>query len=314
VSDGAAPIVSVVVCTHNRAARLPHALRSVVEQEARPSLFEVIVVDNGSTDETAEVVRGFAGAGNVRYVFEPALGLCHARNTGWRAARGRYVAYLDDDAVACPGWLAAIVDAFARTPDAGVVGGRVEPIWEGRRPEWLADEIVVSLTVVDWSPTPKRIPDLTVEWLVGANMAVPRELLAEVGGFHPALDRVGTHMLSSGDVFLQKQIMQRGRALVYEPAMAARHLVPAARLEQRWFRRRYYWQGISDAVMWLIERSPSASRRVGWAAARAWRLLRAPREILSLVRPTDDPMEFTRCCFTWIAVGQIAGLLGAARR
>jgi len=309
-----APLISVIICTHNRADFLRRAIRSVIDQSVHPSDFEIIVVDNGSTDATRDVVREFEAAGNMSYVFEAALGLCHARNSGWRSARGRYLAYLDDDAIALPGWLAAIKDAFAATPAAGVVGGRVEPIWEGERPSWLSEDVARCLTVLDWSATPKVITDVRVEWLVGANMAIPATVMVEMGGFHPGLDRVGRNMLSSGDVFLQKQIIRRGYVCLYQPAMAVRHVVPAARLSKKWFRRRYYWQGISDAVMQLIEDSPSAARRTGGAAALAVGLLRSPRALLALVLPTDDPVRFTLKCFTWIAVGHIAGLLGAARR
>jgi hypothetical protein len=96
--------------------------------------------------------------------------------------------------------------------------------------------------------------------------------------------------------------------------MAVRHLVPADRLSKRWFRRRYFWQGISDAVMQLLEEAPPPAARVRDAARRARKLLASPRACLSIVLPTDDPRAFTRKCFTWIAVGHIAGLLGAARR
>jgi glycosyltransferase involved in cell wall biosynthesis len=309
----AAPVVSVVICTRDRASYLRRAIASVVEQRPADHDSEIIVVDNQSSDGTPAVVGEFASHG-VRYLLEPRVGLCHARNAGWRSARGRYVAYLDDDAIACPGWLAAVREAFERTPGAGVVGGRVEPIWEGPRPRWLSDDVALTLTILDWSDAPKEIADVRVEWLVGANMAATAAALAEVGGFHPWLDRAGSNMLSSGDVFLEKQIIRRGYRCVYYPAMAVRHAVPAARLTKRWFRRRYFWQGVSDAVMQLVEEAPGPSRRLRLALARAGRLLASPRALAVLLLPTDDPRRFTEKCFTWIAVGHVAGLLGAARR
>jgi hypothetical protein len=83
-------------------------------------------------------------------------------------------------------------------------------------------------------------------------------------------------MLSSGDVFLQKAVVARGLACVYDPGIAVRHLVARGRLTQEWFRRRYYWQGISDAVMELIEDAPSRAERARRAAARSARLLARP--------------------------------------
>jgi glycosyltransferase involved in cell wall biosynthesis len=314
-STHAAPAISVVVCTHNRATDLERALASVLVQKSDGFAYEIVVVDNCSTDATPQVVQRAADSGApVRYVFESALGLCHARNAGWRAAKGTIVAYLDDDALAQPGWLAAIHAAFAAHPEAGVAGGRVDPIWEAERPSWLSDDVALSLTIVDWSDRPKLIEDVGMQWLVGANIALPRATLAEVGGFDPALDRVGNRMLSSGDVFLQKQVMRRGYGCLYDPAIHVHHKVPASRLKKEWFVNRYYWQGVSDAVMQLLEERLSFGARVRDAARRALALLRSPGACLSLLIPTDDPRSFTRKCFTWIAVGHIAGLLGAARR
>ena len=307
----AEPLVSVVICTHNRAERLGAAIRSVLDQDARDVPFELLVVDNASTDGTRAVTEKLRTTACVRYVLEPTLGLCHARNAGWRAARGRYIAYLDDDATARPGWLRAIPEAFDAVPDIGVAGGRVEPIWEAARPRWLSDDVALSLTVVDWSPTPHVIVNVDAQWLVGANMAVRAAAIREVGGFHPRLDRVGSRMLSSGDVYLQKQIMARGYRCFYAPAMAVGHAVPGSRLTKQWFRRRYYGQGLSDAVMQRLDgvRSPVARARL--AAVLAARLFSSPRALSALLLPTDNPERFTRKCFAWILVGNVAGLLGA---
>lgn len=307
------PALSVVLCTHDRAAYLRPAIASLVAQTLPRERFEVVVVDNRSTDDTPAVVDAFAPVLAIRRVYEPTLGLCHARNTGWRAARAPWIAYFDDDAVADPGWLAAIHAAFARDPGLGVVGGPVRPIWEAPRPAWLTDAVARALTILDWGDA-HEIDDVRVEWLAGANMAVPRAVLAEVGGFHPGLDRVGHNMLSSGDVYLQQCVRALGYRIRYEPAAAIGHVVPPGRLTQRWFVRRYYWQGISDAVMQLIQQDPSWRRRARLAAGKALRLLRSPRQLRALARRTDDPHAFEQACWAWIAVGQIAGLAGAAKR
>jgi glucosyl-dolichyl phosphate glucuronosyltransferase len=309
----ASPRISVVICTHNRGFYLRKAIASVLAQDMPVSEYELIIVDNKSTDDTAEVAASFAAA-NMRYIHEPQLGLCFARNTGWRNAAGTYVAYLDDDAIAEPGWLASIKAAFESDPAAGVVGGKVDPIWEGERPGWMSDNVSFSLTIVDWSPEPKHIPDVRVEWLVGANMAMPRAVLAEIDGFEPRLDRIGTNMLSGGDVFLQKRILERGYTCLYHPGMAVRHLVPPSRLHKKWFRRRYYWQGVSDAVMELITDNPSTLGRIRRGIVRAGKLLAKPRALIEIFLPTDDPEQFQERCFTIIAIGHVVGLLGVARR
>ena len=303
------PLISVILCTRNRAPLLEKALASVVRQDFPKSNYEIVVVDNASTDATPDVARSFCNQADIQVVREERIGLCIARNTGWQAASGRYIALFDDDAQAQPGWLAAIHDAFARAPQSvGVIGGRVDPIWQAERPDWLGDEIAASLTIVDWGPHEKVIEDIRREWLVGANMAAPKALIAAVGGFHPWLDRVGNNLLSSGDVFLQKEIMRRGYQCLYVPAMAIDHLVPPSRLNKRWFMKRFYWQGISDAVMYLLEHAPSRSERRRQALNRTRVLLRRRHTLRS-----GGSEDFTSRCLALIDLGFIAGLLGAAK-
>ena len=306
--------VSVIICTHNRSSLLRRALTSVVEQDADPSKYEILVVDNGSTDNTKEVVAEPRKGPVIHYIYEPKLGLCIARNTGWREARGDIIAYFDDDAIASPGWISAIRNAFMmRGADIGVVGGPARPIWEIARPDWLADQLVCSLTAVDWGQEDRYIVDPAQEWLVGANMALPRKVLAAVGGFHPWLDRVGNNLLSSGDVFLQKEVIRRGYKCFYSSSMIIGHLAPASRLRQEWFLRRYYWQGVSDAVIDLIEKKPGLAGRVSLAIGRAQKL--AKLDVIRLLFfKQHEADKFASKCFSLIDLGYVAGLLGAARR
>ena len=136
-------VLSVVVCTYNRSDILRSCLESLGAQSANPERFEVLVVDNNSTDGTFEMAVSFSGChGNFRVIREPLQGLSNARNRGWREAQGRYVAYIDDDAIASVGWVAAICDFIARcsvaplTPftflvlPAGFLPSMVLSIWE----------------------------------------------------------------------------------------------------------------------------------------------------------------------------------------
>jgi glycosyltransferase involved in cell wall biosynthesis len=314
-ASGVVPFISIILCTRNRADLLYKSLASVLAQDFPRSAYEIVVVDNGSSDHTRDVAQRYAADANIHYVLEERVGLCVARNTGWRIATAPYVALFDDDAIARPGWLAAIADTFERSADnVGVIGGRVDPIWVAPRPSWLADDIAGALTIVDWGPDEKEIFDLRKEWLVGANMAAPKDVLAEVGGFHPWLDRVGDNLLSSGDVYLEMEIVRRGYRCLYIPAMAIEHLVSPSRLTQAWFTKRFYWQGMSDAVMEIIGSAPSRRRRLKLAARRLARLGRSPDKWRALSFPTTDTARFRSKCLALIDVGYAAGILGAAGR
>jgi glycosyltransferase involved in cell wall biosynthesis len=308
-------LISAVICTHNRAGYLSKAIQSLVDQRIPKDEYEIIVVDNRSTDSTKEVVERFSGLCNIRYIYESNLGLSYARNTGWKSARGRYVAYLDDDAIASPIWLDKILEVFETvTPRPGCVGGKVEPIWEGPRPIWLSDWLLHGLAIIGWSETPRVLTNLSAEWLVGANIAFPIDILESVDGFTSSLDRIGNNLLSSGDVFLEKQITKMGYSCFYHPEIVIRHHIVKSRLTQSWFIRRYYWQGISDAVMQIIQEKPSTLKRLRLAISETKKLLHSPRRVMALVLPTNDPEKFTEKCFALITLGHIYGLLGAAKR
>ena len=307
------PVVSVVICTHNRSGWLKDAIASVVEQRDAPA-YETIVVDNCSTDDTRDVVERQSAADGVRYAHEPTLGLGYARNTGWRLARGRYVAYLDDDAIAGSGWVRAIADAYEEFPEAGVVGGRVEPIWERPPPEWLSPKLTRALSIIHWSDTPLVIRDPDAQWIVGANMAVPRELLARLGGFAHELGRRGGNLMSNDELHVERQLVRLGHPCLYYPTMAVRHFVPGARLQRRWFVRRYFWQGVSDVVMAFSENGMSPPVRAGLAAREVARLLCEPGKLARAFIPSAHPPTVNTQCATWAALGRLAGLLGAAGR
>ena len=308
-------LISAIICTHNRAKYLTKAIQSLVDQCTPKDKYEIIIIDNCSTDSTKEVVERFIGNSNIKYIYESTLSLSFARNTGWSNAKGKYVAYLDDDAVACPVWLDKILEVFETvTPRPGCVGGRVESIWESPRPRWLSDWLLHGLTIIDWSETPHVLTNLSAEWLVGANIAFPIEILKSVGGFTSSLDRVGNNLLSSGDVFLEKQITKMGYSCFYHPDIAIGHHIFESRLSQAWFIRRYYWQGISDAVMKILKERPSTLKRLRFSISEAGIFLRSPKKIITLMLPTSDPEQFTQKCFDLITLGHIYGLLRFANR
>ncbi len=308
-------LITGVICTHNRSGYLRKAILSLLGQQVSGGDYEILVVDNGSTDITRQVVASFIEEKSVRYVYEPSLGLSYARNTGWRNARGEYIAYLDDDAVASPGWLEKILQVFSTvTPLPGCVGGKSDPVWEGIRPRWLSDSLLHGLAVINWGETPHFIDDLSREWLIGANMAIPAAVLKESGGFSAGLDRSGTHLLSSGDVFFEKQAAKKGYPCFYHPQIAITHHIHRSRLNRSWFRRRYFWQGYSDAVMEILEDGPSMMRRYRHALSRGLDLLTSSTTLRDLLCSSDDPSRFTRHCFGLIKVGHIFGLLGEANR
>ena len=245
------PGISAIVCTYRRPDLLVGTLASLAPQSDG---HEVIVVDNDAGASARSTVAGFAG---VRYLQEPRTGLSFARNAGIEAARGRLLAFLDDDARAAPDFLSRVARAFDTvTPRPACVGGRVMPIYEAPRPAWFVDDLLGYLSVVDWSERPIFLGER--RWLAGTNIVVDAAALERVGRFSPRLGRTGTNLLSNEEISLQHRLRRAGLAVYYDPSIVVHHLVPAERLTRRWLWRRAYWQGISDA------QSDREEERDGW--------------------------------------------------
>jgi glucosyl-dolichyl phosphate glucuronosyltransferase len=245
------PQLSVVISTYNRCTLLERALRSVLAQhpEATPP-FEVIVVDNNSTDATAEVVHRFARSNDhVRYVFEHRQGLSNARNAGIAAARAPLVAFTDDDVRAEPDWVAAIVGAFADHPDVDVVGGRVLPLWPAAPPEWLTRAHWAPLALVDYGEQPFVITADRAVCLVGANLACRRSLFDVVGLFATELQRVRDGIGSLEDHEFLLRLLRFGRKALYEPRVSIFADIQANRLEPAYHRRWHAGHGRFYALL-----------------------------------------------------------------
>ncbi len=133
-------LFSIVICTHNRAELAQAAIQSVLQQDFPADLYELLIVDNASTDETAQMVQAFCERyPHARYVFEPKIGLSNARNRGWQEGRGEYIGYLDDDAKAGPHWLAT-AHQVAETLRPLAFGGPYYPFYHSQKPAWFKDE------------------------------------------------------------------------------------------------------------------------------------------------------------------------------
>lgn len=241
---------SVVIATYNRCAALRDTLDSIAR--LRPDgPWEVIVVDNNSTDATREVVQAAAAAfpAPLRYVHETEQGRSPALNAGIRLSQGQIVATTDDDVRVEPDWLTRAAASLERLA-CDYVGGRVLPIWGGPTPSWLPDRpgkhwAVIAL--LDYGPEPlefgTRVP-------LGVNMAFSRRAFERAGLFDPQTGRRAGTLL--GQEVREWCIRARAAGLrgCYAPDLCVRHLIPASRLTKHYFRRWFYWRGISRARLY----------------------------------------------------------------
>jgi glycosyltransferase involved in cell wall biosynthesis len=222
MSRAGLPPITVAVCTRDR----PQSLKACLDALSRLDYpeFEVVVVDNASCDPA---VRQIVQASGFRYAHEEIPGLNWARNRAWREARHDIVAYIDDDAIASPGWLLGIAHGFSQ-PETMAVTGLVLPA-ELETPAQKEFEDYGGMSK-GFSPKVVRKDDLgpagmlwSLSWGVGANMAFRRALFGMVGGFDPALD-VGTPTRGGGDIEFFYRVVAAGHTLRYEPAAYVYHV------------------------------------------------------------------------------------------
>ncbi|MBI1320194.1 MAG: glycosyltransferase [Candidatus Hydrogenedens sp.] len=222
------PAISVVVCTHNRAAYLSAMLDSFYAQDLAGASYEVLVVDNASTDETAEIAAAHQESPGFRYVYEPQQGLSHARNRVLAEACGGVVAYLDDDVLVSQRWLAALARCFEETK-ADVVGGRSLLRFEQTPPPWFGPQFRRMLSEVDLGDS--RCDAGDGRRLYGLNLAYRADALRRIGGFDTGYGRTGANLVSGEDLRANALIAAEGGRLVYEPEALVEHQIPAARCE-----------------------------------------------------------------------------------
>jgi glucosyl-dolichyl phosphate glucuronosyltransferase len=255
-----APSMSVVVCTYNRASMLRAALDSLASQSLRKSAYEVLIVDNASTDTTRNVFEAFASDNpdvSVEYIYEPTQGLGYARNTGWRSARGSYVAFVDDDCVADVDWLSILLDSFEHTdPKPMSVGGMVLPVYDEQRPPWFKD----SYETDSWGASPRFL--VRGESFTGCNMAFRKDILMRYGGFDPALAMKGEVIGLAEETELFRRIWsgECDKAVhYYVPGAVVHHKIYAHKMTVSYRLQRAFATGQAS---WEMERMQSPVRRL----------------------------------------------------
>ena len=243
---------SIIIPTCNRADELCETIRSIAKLTVVGD-WELLVVDNKSTDHTRAVVdeQGVSFPAPLRYLFEPEQGRYAALNTGIRAARGSIIATTDDDARVEPDWLtraAAGLEALG----CDYVGGKVWPIWRGARPAWLPDRPGrhwAVLALQDHGDTSLEFGVNGIPWPLGINTATKREAFERIELFDNRLGRKAGTLRNQAQREWHLRARAAGLRGFYVPEMVVHHVVEAERLQKEYFRRWYYWHGISRAIL-----------------------------------------------------------------
>ncbi len=266
------PKITVIICTYRREELLAGALNSLLNQSLSPEKFAVIVLDNGSSNETKKLVEKFQVSDcSISYAAESRTGLGFARNAGAALAKTEYLAFLDDDALADRYWLERIISCFISViPTPAAVGGPVLPFYNTPKPAWFRDEYEIR--------TLGGHPHFLApgESFVGSNMAFQRQAILTAGGFNVKVGMAGKR-LSLGEetgLFLKMwQIFGKGLTLYYCPDAIVHHLVPENKMKVSYRLKRSFISG----KVWSVQEGPkTVTKKIAW-------LLGTPPEFIRLL-------------------------------
>ena len=308
----ASPDCTICICTRNRVRYLGPTIEAALKQELPNGRFEILVVDNGSTDGTSGMVAERFRAGTrapVRCIREETPGLSRARNRAIAETASDILLFLDDDAIPEPGWLAALADAFASAPDIDVVGGAVIPVYEGGRPDWFPARAENIFHPNIQAKGLQRV--YYPHYPYGANIAFRRSVFSRVGLFREDLGYRGNSLMPAEETELLLRIEKSGGRILYEPKAIVRHLIPASRTSRSYLRRRYFMMGRGHHELEKTRRhdiEPWGGREIIKAFSRAYREYNSSASAIRALNRAADKESFDRELQAWVAKGRAFSL------
>jgi glucosyl-dolichyl phosphate glucuronosyltransferase len=243
---------SIIICTFNRASLLPKVINNLRAQTYPAEAFEIIVVDNASTDNTRQVIeRSNTETGkSVKYVIESRTGITFARNKGAEAARHPYLAYLDDDCSVGTDWLSQLMSGFDLDEQVEITAGQIiVDFKEQKKPVWLGAKSERWLGAYNHPGSQPRLLDNPV-YICEGNMAITRQAWEAVGGFLGMDLFSSPHMASQEILYLLEQIKRKGGKIAFVPGAIANHHTDIP--TKQWLIKRAFWNGVSSGILEYI--------------------------------------------------------------
>ena len=254
--------LSIVVATYNRAPYLLRTLESLARQTLSPGLFEILVVNNNSSDNTPEVVAGFAGSHpqlQVRMVTE--TGISYARNCGIASSVGQYIVFIDDDEEANPEFAKSYFCFFENNPGLDAAGGAVVPVYEAPLPAWYSYYIEKMITGA-FDLGDRMVPFRGKRYPGVGNSGFRRRLFDRFGNFNTALGRSGANPMGGEEKDFFMRVRAQGIRYYYVPGAEIYHITPASKLTRAYFERLTRMIGVSERVRTRSEGGVSFPKRL----------------------------------------------------
>ncbi|MEM6843817.1 MAG: glycosyltransferase [Bacteroidota bacterium] len=237
------PELSIIVCTYNRDQYIDKTLNYLFQQDLDPSEYEVIIVDNNSTDQTAQICQNFLESNSTapfHYFVETNQGHSYSRNRGVRESKAKHISFIDDDAFVHPSFGKNIIRFFQEHEDCLVIGGKIIPVYEEEEPKWMSRFLLPLVSALDMGNSPR--PFTGRKFPVGANMAFRRTVFDRYGLFNVALGRKGSGLLGGDEKELIYRVKADNLPIYYVPDVVVDHIIPPKRLIKT------YIQGLAQGV------------------------------------------------------------------
>ncbi len=238
--------ITVTICTHNRSELLTECLQSLCKQTIPRFLYEILVIDNNSTDDTKAVVLKFSKKyNNIRLVEESKIGLSHARNTGFKNALTDWVAYIDDDAKAHPNYIERALFTIEKY-SFDCFGGIYLPWYRYGKPKWFRADYYGS----NKNGKPKEVCILERGHNSGGVIVFKKKVLEGLGGFATNLGMNGQKMAYGEESHLQEVMRMNGLQVGFDPELKIDHLVASRKLTLKWQLKSAYKRGYSYSMVY----------------------------------------------------------------
>jgi glucosyl-dolichyl phosphate glucuronosyltransferase len=276
----------------------------LIKQTVSQDMYEILIIDNGSTDDTKEISQHIikeTANRQIRYIFDSEPGLLTGRHRGTLEAKGQLLVFVDDDIEATSGWLRAIFET-CKNPQVQLVGGRNLPKFEVEPPAWLecfydrtpdGGRSCPWLSLLDLGESEREI-DPNYVW--GLNFAIRRRALYDLGGFHPdCVPEKLQRFQGDGETGLTMKARSRGYTAVYQPKATIYHTIPASRMTPEYFEKRAYYQGVCDSYSKIRRERSGALKSSPLRNARriAGRVVRFLNHLQDQARVTAETAEAT---------------------
>lgn len=248
---------SIIIPTFNRSVTLKKTLESITEMNVDFNIIEIVVVDNGSTDNTKEVCSSFAkqhSSINFKYLYDAEPGLMTGRHLGAQQAKGDFLSFIDDDVELSPNWSKGVIEKFTTNQEISMQTGPNLPKYETYPPYWLdyfwnstpyGGRQCGSLSLLDLSNAEIEIDAIYV-W--GLNFSIRKSVYTELSGFHPdTMPKKIQFLQGDGETGLSIKFKEKKYKAIYNPELLVYHYIPTFRMTKEYFENRYFFQGVADS-------------------------------------------------------------------